>query len=353
MAGHDSFMGRYHNALVREISAYGSKLQKKQKLNTIYFGGGTPSTYPNELLLDTFDILKNTFIINDNTEITLEVNPGTVDEGQVKFWREIGINRMSVGVQSLNDSVLKKLNRHQKASDVIELLDHAFDYIKNISIDLILGLPGVSSQEWKKTLQRLIEWPITHISMYMLEVHENTQLFFGVKSKKITLPPDDELVDLYYFSRSYLASKGFEQYEVSSFSKLGFQSKHNKAYWQRVPYKGFGLGACSFDGKNRLQNEKNLLKYIDSASKDQSVEVFSETITLAQKRIETIMLGLRRVTGVSRDEIMQELSQEEQTKKEKMMQELQEQGLINQTNGQYILSPRGLVLENEIIKQLS
>ena len=168
MAGQDNFMEQYHNALTNEINAYAQKLSNTPQIDTIYFGGGTPSTYPSELLLDTFGILKNTFIIGQNTELTLEVNPGTVDDGQVKFWRELGINRMSVGVQSLNDAVLQKLNRHQKASDVVELLDHAFEYIENISVDVILGLPGVSADEFKKTLQKLTSWPIKHISMYML-----------------------------------------------------------------------------------------------------------------------------------------------------------------------------------------
>jgi oxygen-independent coproporphyrinogen-3 oxidase len=188
----------------------------------------------------------------------------------------------------------------------------------------------------------------------MLEIHNNTQLFFSVKNKTVVLPPDDELVELFYWSRDYLLSQGFEHYEVSSFAKPGFQSKHNKAYWQRKPYKGFGLGACSFDGNQRLQNEKNLLKYITTLQEPHaSVEISNETITPEQKRIEVIMLGLRRITGVSHEEIMDGLSETEKKEKNELLLQLQSEQLIAAVDDRYILSPRGLVVENEIITKLS
>ena len=353
MAGQDQFMQQYHNALKKEILAFVASCPEKIELDTIYFGGGTPSTYPNELLLDTFGILKDAFMFSKNIEITIEVNPGTIKPGQLAFFQSVGINRMSVGIQSLNDEILRGLNRHQKASDVYALLNKAFEFVPNVSVDVILGLPGVSAYEWRALLKKLISWPIKHLSLYMLEVHENTQLFFKVKSKTLVLPPDDALVEQYFWSQDFLQRNGFEQYEVSSFAKPGFHSRHNTVYWERKPYKAFGLGACSFDGAKRMQNEKNLMQYMKNSETSNWQEPFCEVLTNQQVRIENIMLGLRRVTGVSYEQVMQGLSDEEKQRREEIIFQLEQRSLLKKDGDRLLLLPHDLALENEIITQLS
>ena len=353
LASHDPFMERYHHALVKEIRSFGSQYAEKLPLDTIYFGGGTPSTYPDHLLLDMFAILKEYFIFNENTEITLEVNPGTVRFEQLDLWKKLGINRISIGVQSLNDSVLHTLNRLQKATDVYSLLEKAPHYFDNISVDVILGLPGVSKIEWEELLAQVVTWKITHLSMYVLEIHDSTPLYFNVKSKKVTLPCDDEVVDTYHWSREFLANNGFIQYEVSSFARMGKESRHNTTYWERKPYRGFGLGACSFDGNTRLQNEKNLIKYLQSIEHDTYQPVFSETISKDQIYAEKIMLGLRRIKGVCWEDISMDLSDEQKEKLKATIAALQEKKLITEQNGRLQLTPAGLVVENEIITRLS
>ena len=353
LASHDPFMERYHNALIKEIEQFGQNYTEKLPLDTIYFGGGTPSTYPDHLLVDMFDILKKYFIFDENTEITLEVNPGTVRFEQLALWKKLGINRMSVGVQSLNDSVLHKLNRLQKAADVYSLLDNAPHYFDNISVDVILGLPGVSMEEWKELLAKIVTWKITHLSMYVLEVHDSTPLFFNVATKKVTLPCDDEVVQAYHWSREFLAHHNFNQYEVSSFARAGKESRHNTTYWERKPYRGFGLGACSFDGISRLQNEKNLIKYLESIEETRYKPVFVETITANQIYTEKIMLGLRRIKGICWEEISNSLSDEQKEKIKVTISMLQQQNLITEHNGYLQLTPTGLVVENEIITRLS
>lgn len=353
LASHDPFMERYHNALVKEIREFGKQYTEKLPLDTIYFGGGTPSTYPDHLLLDMFDILREYFIFDQNTEITLEVNPGTVRFEQLALWKKLGINRISIGVQSLNDSVLQKLNRLQKATDVYSLLEKAPAYFDNISVDVILGLPGVSKTEWKALLATIVTWKITHLSMYVLEIHDTTPLFFNVKSKKVTLPCDDEVVELYHWSREFLADHGFAQYEVSSFARNTKESRHNTTYWERKPYRGFGLGACSFDGASRLQNEKNLMKYLESIEQNMYQPIFTEVITKDQIYAEKIMLGLRRMKGVSWEDISENLSDEQKAKIITTINALQQQKLITENDGRLQLTPAGLVVENEIITRLS
>jgi len=353
LASHDPFMERYHQALIKEIKEFGNSFSEKMPLDTIYFGGGTPSTYPDHLLLDMFGILGEFFIFDRNTEVTIEVNPGTVRPEQLELWKKLGINRMSVGVQSLNDDVLKKLNRLQKASDVYALLDKAPAFFNNISVDVILGLPGVSVAEWKNLLAEIVSWKITHISMYVLEVHDSTPLFFNVTSKKVTLPCDDEIVDLYYWSREFLAAHNFKQYEVSSFAREGYESRHNSMYWERKPYRGFGLGACSFDGTCRFQNEKNLIKYLESVEENRYQAAFVETIAKEQVYAEKIMLGLRRVKGIVWAEVSSELTEDQNKELLSRIALLKQKNLIVEEEGRLRLAPAGLIVENEIITRLS
>lgn len=353
VASQDQFMERYHNALITEIKKFGSNFDVRLPLDTIYMGGGTPSTYPDLLLLDTFGILNNVFEFDSICEITIEVNPGTVRKEQMKLWRDLGINRLSIGVQSIKDDVLQKLNRHQSAEQVREVLGFASQYFDNLSVDFILGLPNVSFKEWQELLRAAVEWPIKHMSVYFLMVHEDTPLYFGVKKKSVTLPCDDEVVDAYYWTVDFLASHGFEQYEISNFARTGYQSAHNSMYWDRKPYKAFGLGACEFDGISRSQNQKNLMVYMQSIEKGDTITAFSETLTPEQIYLEKIMLGLRRAQGVTMDALLDGLTQQQKEYIGSRIEWLKEYNFIAEKNGTLILTPKGLAVENDIVVKLS
>jgi oxygen-independent coproporphyrinogen III oxidase len=354
IAGHDEFKESYHHALLKEIRQFGSIYSGNKSVQTIFLGGGTPSTYPDHLLLDTFDTLKEVFTVTLDTEITIEVNPGTVTENQLAHWATLGINRLSIGVQSLNDAVLKKLNRLQSADDVRRLIALASRQFDNISVDLIVGLPGVSDDEWRAFLTEIVSWPVKHISIYYLTVHEHTQLYYGVKNKKVSLPADEGVVDLYQWSIEFLKEHGIFQYELSNFARPGYESKHNRAYWRRTPYKGFGLGACSFDGRSRFQNDKNLIRYIESSQKDlMDVTIFSEYLSIEQIRLEKIMLGIRHIEGVSINEVIEGLTIEENKQFIATVKALCENGLLYEHDGRIGLTPAGLNVENEVVLKLS
>lgn len=346
-------MGQYHTALKKEIELFAQHYNQKIPLDTIYMGGGTPSTYPDDMLLDMFGILRDVFIFDNQSEITIEVNPGTVRFEQLALWKSLGINRLSIGVQSLKDQVLKKLNRHQSARDVYDVLDNASQHFENLSVDFILGLPEISSDEWKDLLQKAMTWPITHISIYFLTVHEETPLYFGIQKKKITLPCDDDVVDLYYWSVDYLKQHGFEQYEISNFAKVGFQSRHNSMYWDRKPYKAFGLGACEFDGKSRFQNQKNLMAYIQGIENNDIITIFSESLTDQQIFLEKIMLGLRRTQGVPFEDLVYELAQDQKELIKQKLLWLEDNQFIVEKEGRFALTPKGLAVENDIVIKLS
>lgn len=352
MASHEEFMKDYHKALLREIELFVPFASPQRRLETIYFGGGTPSTYPADLLLDTFAILKKHFEFDATTEVTIEVNPGTVTVELLEAWHQAGINRLSIGVQSLKDVVLKSLNRHQTRKDVEQVLKDASAYFKNISVDFILGLPGVSDDEWKLMIQEAMNWPIQHISVYFLTVHEDTPLYFKVKTNRVTLPPDDGTVDLYDWTVATLQSHGFERYELSNFARKGFESRHNAAYWNRKSYRGFGLGACSFNGSTRFQNVKNLGKYLELLAKDESCIETVEELTQAQISLEKIMLGLRQRNGLVVADYMKEAAPAQQLHFFQGATQLRQAGLIEDVEDVIRLTPKGYALENEVALRL-
>ena len=353
IASHDQFMERYHKALCTEIERFADQSDQKLQIDTIFLGGGTPSTYPDNLLLDMLSILRNRFDIMPSCEVTIEVNPGTVVKEQFAVWQKGGITRLSIGVQSLKDSVLKKLNRHQSAADVAYVINNAKDVFENVSIDLILGLPDVSHEEWKELLHAVVTWPIKHLSVYFLTVHEDTPLYFKVKTNKVTLPCDDSLIDLYTWSVNFLAEHGFNRYEISNFSRPGYESQHNTVYWERKPYKAFGLGACSFDGSARFQNEKSLMKYMEEIEGGRQVTIFSEVLTRKQTYLERVMLGIRRPNGVLMRELMDDLSVDEKERIQEQIVWLKTNGFVSEDNDRLILTSVGLSVENTIALQLS
>ena len=351
LAGHEEYMTDYHEALITEVEQYLNEHDVK-KLKTIFFGGGTPSTYPPDLLMLLIEILKERCGFEDGYEMTIEVNPGTVDAQKLSAWHKAGINRLSIGVQSLNDEVLKKLNRHQRATDVVWLINAASSIFDNLSIDVIVGLPGISSQEWKQMIHTIVTWPISHVSMYFLTVHQDTQLYFGIQKKQVTLPTDDEVVDLYYWTIEQFARAGFVQYEISNFSRKEQRSLHNSAYWKRVPYKGFGLGACSFDGEIRTQNIKNLLNYLKEIRNTGKGILFSEQLTEEQAWLERLMLGLRQRSGIVVAEILEPLSPQKKEEFSRKAQELLNARLVSSSDGKMMLTPLGLSVANEVIVRL-
>jgi len=352
IASHENFMQQYHESLCQEVKNFKDLLDVQGPLKTIYIGGGTPSTYPLDLLVDLFDTLKTIVSFDEKTEITFEVNPGTVLNGALALWKQLGINRLSIGVQSLKDTVLQGLNRHQTKIDVINLLQEAAPIFENISVDFIVGLPGVSCDEWKAMIMQAMSWPIQHISIYFLMVHEKTPLYFKVKQKSVVLPPDDEIIDLYYWTVDILEQHGFYRYELSNFAKKGFESKHNQAYWDRKSYKGFGLGACSFNGQYRFQNNKNLRNYFQAVQEGQGLIHEVEEISCAQMSTEKIMLGLRQAKGIDIDDVLQDFSCKQQQHFKEKVNWLEEKGFVRQEGGRLYLTPQGFIVENEVVVNL-
>ena len=349
-AGRDCLMGSYHQALKKELLFFADQ---KRTLDTIYLGGGTPSTYPEKEILDMFDTIRRVCILNQDAEITIEVNPGTVSKEKILVWKEIGINRLSIGIQALDNEVLAKLNRHQTIEQVENLLDEVCDIFNSVSIDLIVGLPGVSFSSWQNTIKKLLTWDIKHLSMYFLTVHQGTPLYTGIQQKKVDLPADDEVVKHYEWACKYLKQSGFEQYEVSSFAKNGYKAKHNSMYWQRKPFKGIGVGAFSFDGNRRIQNCKSIIKYLDSFELDDiDIQEYCEELKPEQVWLEKLMLGIRCSDGADIAEVLEPLTVESCKEFTDFIFNCRLKNLFI-ADEKLILSYKGAAVENEILERMA
>ncbi len=352
IVGQHHLMYDYSEALKAEMDMFVRTLNKKQQLETVYIGGGTPSTWPDELMLDMSGKLNDIFDMTRVSEFSLEANPGTVRKEQLSLWKQCGINRLSIGVQSLNDAVLASLNRNQKVEDVYTLLGWCENFFENVSIDLIIGLPGISEDAWKKMIHEIVTWNIKHISMYFLSIHENTPLYTRLLKNELELPIDDPIVDLYHWSIETLELHGFEQYEVSSFAKAGYRSQHNQVYWDRKPYKGFGIGACSYDGNTRFVNDKNVVRYCSAMKNGESAIVEREVLTPEQIVLEKVMLGLRRMDGLVVQDLVDIMSAEVAHKFLAKVAFFEQEKWLRCDGNKIYLTQRALPIENEIAVKL-
>ena len=266
-------------------------------IKSIYIGGGTPSFVDCNYIKKILDLLMKKYDVDKNAEITIEVNPNSINESKLTFYKKIGINRLSIGVQSLNNLQLKRIGRLHNKKQAINCIKLAKKVgFKNISCDLLLGLEKENFWLLKKSLRPLMK-NVTHLSCYMLQVEDNTKLKDLIEKKQIILPNEDEVVNDYQCVIKYLNKHGFKQYEISNFAKEGFECKHNLNYWARGNYLGFGLAAHSFIGNKRWANAKTFDNYY------KGIKELEEVLTKQQIIEEIIMLGLRCDLGVNLDKL--------------------------------------------------
>ena len=246
-----------------------------------------------------FTAIQKNFHVEKNSEITIEANPGTVDENYLKNLREIGFNRLSLGVQSFNDELLKILGRIHNAKVAIETIKTARKIFDNISVDLMYGLPNQTLSDVKIDIARATDLNVNHISIYGLEVEPNTKFFQLNEIGKLNLPDENICGDMYDYITENLPKLGYNRYEVSNFAKIGYESRHNTGYWTGEKYFGFGAGAHSYDGKIRTSNIADVETYIKKIRAGYDVSQIEEIVTTNAAIEEFCFLGLRMTTGIS------------------------------------------------------
>lgn len=284
-------------ALVKEIELQKDYLHN-EVIETIYFGGGTPSLLNVEDLVLIIDKIQATFSVLPDAEITLETNPDDITDQKLTGWKEMGINRLSIGIQSLFDEDLRWMNRAHHASQAVESLQSARKHFDNITIDLIYGTPQLTNEKWKKNVDSAIALNIPHLSCYALTVEAKTPLHKMIQQHKSEDISPDKQSEQFLLLMQWLEEAGYEHYEISNFAKPGCRSRHNSSYWQGKKYLGLGPSAHSFDGNSRQWNISNNNTYIESIN-NSTVPFEKEELTPLQKLNEYIMTSLRTMEGIS------------------------------------------------------
>ncbi len=321
---------------------------------SVYFGGGTPSLICPDLLQVIMDTLNKCYSISREAEITLECNPGTLTLNKLKAYKEAGINRLSIGLQSFSNSILKRIGRTHTSAQFLDAYSLARDAgFLNISIDLMHGLPGQTQKEYLDTLIKTISLKPEHISSYMLTLAEGTPLYGDVMASKETLPNEDEISDMQDSGISLLEESGYARYEISNFAKPGFCCSHNQNYWENGMYLGFGAAAhsawrinsCSGSKWVRWSNPSDIGAYICTAKAPISERTF-EIIPTAEEMLETIMLGLRQVCGIPLNSFEERFNTQVTNAFPKAVEKLTALGLLEIESGFIRLTQRGLDLQN-------
>lgn len=284
----------YFACLYREIEGR-SKQYPKTIVDTIYIGGGTPSVVDSKFIAGAIRQVKKCFTVKKDAEITIELNPGTVDEKKIKEYKSVGINRFSIGLQLGYDDQLKRLNRIHTAKDFLLCCNMLKG--ENISADILIGLHDQTAEQVKKTVDLAVAGGVKHLSMYALTPEVGTPIYTDYLNGELL--SDDEVADIYDEVRAYLKEKGFDRYEVSNFAVKGFESKHNLNYWRRGEYIGVGVSASSFMENRRFTNTFKVDEYMNAVIYNKNPEISSDIIELDDAKFEYIMLGLRTTDGIS------------------------------------------------------
>ena len=283
-------------ALLKETELQKGYLEN-EGVETIYFGGGTPSLLEIGDLILVIGKIRETFHVLETAEITLEVNPDDIDGEKLAGLKKIGINRLSIGIQSFFDEDLQWMNRAHSSKQAVGSLQSAIQQFDNITIDLIYGHPLLTNEKWKQNVEKVIALNIPHISCYALTVEPKTPLDKMIREKKKENVQQEKQAEQFLLLMQWLEDAGYEHYEISNFAKPGFRSKHNSSYWQGKKYLGLGPSAHSFNGTSRQWNISNNSVYIESLSKN-GIPFEKEILTETQKLNEYIMTSLRTIEGL-------------------------------------------------------
>ncbi len=350
LAGQDDRMDDYQKALLRHIAETAPRT-KKQVVNSVYIGGGTPSYYGEKRLLELLSTVRKKFTLSKDVEITLEANPDSVDLKSLRRLRRAGVNRLSMGMQSACDCELVSVHRPHTFAQTEKAVQAARSArIKNLNLDLIYGLPGQTEESWKKSVEAALALSPEHLSCYGLTVEEGTPLAQRV-ARGERLPDDDEQAVRYLWTVARLAEAGYEQYEVSNFSKTGRQSRHNLKYWMGRPYIGIGAAAHSDFGGCRYSFVRDLEQYIRGVQGDEQILDEMSEIPQRERGSEYLMLRLRTTHGIEEWEYRREYYMNFDPIAAKLA-EYEQRGWTARRGRRWHFTPEGFLLSNRLIGEL-
>lgn len=351
---------RYVHALCREISKW-SEVENPVAVDTIYFGGGTPSLLAPGQIERILQAVHDRFEVVDGAELTLELNPGdggtsaASKRGTLSEFRRLGINRASFGAQTFDDRELKQLGRTHTSADIPSTFQQLRDAgFANINFDLIAGLPNQTLSGWKRNLDQALKLKPKHLSLYLLDVHEGTPLADQIRTGMRPQPDDDLAAEMYRLMIDQVYAGGYQHYEISNFCLPGYESRHNTKYWAGAPYYGFGSSAHSYDGtRQRWANERDAAKYVGMIGKELSPIVERTDLNEEDARSESIFLGLRLMRGVGLVGYQARFGKDLREQYDAELSRLSDAGLIEIDQELLKLTTRGALLSNEVFAALA
>jgi oxygen-independent coproporphyrinogen-3 oxidase len=345
---------RYKEELIRAL-AKEAEMEKEylqdEEIRTIYFGGGTPSLLQITDLEFLISNLHKHYPVTTGAEITLEANPDDITAEKLRAWKDIGINRLSIGVQSFFEEELRWMNRAHNAKQAMDNLQLARKEFENITIDLIYGSPLLTDEMWKLNVEKALELDVPHLSCYALTVEEKTPLYKLINTNKTANVDNEKQARQFLLLMQWLKEKDYEHYEVSNFAKPGFRSRHNSSYWRGEKYLGLGPSAHSYNGIERRWNIANNNLYIKDTNEG-FIHRETETLTPTQKLNEFIMISLRTVEGIDWNRLEKEFGIEERKRIEMQLQKFVPHGLVKSNSASAQLTDEGMLWADGIASEL-
>ena len=356
-ANKGGYIEKYVKCLQKEIKNVGDRVRLNSNGNyaelpiakTLYIGGGTPSFIDAKYIEQIMDTIQTNFEIDKNIEATIEVNPGTVTLEKLQKYREIGINRLSIGLQTSNDDLLKLIGRIHNFEQFLQTVNLAkLAGFSNINVDMMIGLPNQTIYDVEDTLNKIIKLDVTHISVYSLIVEEGTKIEKLLDNGTLKLPDEEIERYMYWFAKRKLEENGYIHYEISNFAKIPYRSKHNLDCWNQKEYIGFGVSASSYEEGVRYRNKDGIEEYIKNIEADEERKnvIVDEKQDKPTMMNEYMILGLRKINGININEFRRKFEVSPLYKYNKELTKLVREGLINIDTNNIRLSKKGLDLAN-------
>lgn len=361
-AGRERMIGPYLEALEQEAGQVRQRLSDRGEAvfgsdgklapRTLYIGGGTPTVLETVALPDVFYLLQKHIDVEGIEEFTIEANPGTVDGEKLRLLRSLGINRLSLGVQSFDDGCLKAMGRIHSGREAVEAVAEAQDAgFGNISVDLMYGLPGQDMEILQESVETALSLGVQHISIYGLQLEKGTVFDKMQQQGRLHLPPDELTEKMYDYITAVLPEYGYQRYEISNFALTGYESRHNLSYWQDVPYLGFGSGAHSYWGDCRYQNPARIEVYMEEIFQGRAMCHVEERITEKAHMEEFCFLALRTAEGISRRRFADVFGRDVEDVYGGIVRSLREDGLLLENKERIYLSPLGMKYGNRVFAE--
>lgn len=341
----------YVQALEKEIRSYGD-FAGGYRVSTVFVGGGTPSCLEASQTERIFEAVKDTFEIERMPEISMEMNPGTVTKEKLQAYKNCGINRLSIGLQSVRDSNLRLLGRIHTYEEFLESFRLAREAgFQNINVDLISSLPGQTEESWREELKTIAELSPEHISVYQLILEEGTTFYEKYAAHPELLPDEETSRAIYQTTEEVLGQYGFHQYEISNYAKEGRECRHNLKYWERDDYLGLGLGAASMVRNIRMNNTGDMKTYLEKCGEPKTMRTDVQFLEEPRQIEEFMFLGLRKTRGISKKEFRRVFGRDIELVYEKTLKKLFSSGMLLEKKDRLYLSKEGVLLSNAVLSE--